>query len=360
MTRATQDKRPKGEATPHTGSDLRQRAILALNFKAKSNQTFLAGLCLAYTLIAIVLAPAAYAKLFVYYLGTTAFVMPVVVYPFFAVRAFITQPEKPFQHAHRQIGQRLVPALVIAFVFVLAMSAFTTFKIQLPEFVPFYADQLFADMDIAIHGQDPWRLTHAIVAHPVGDALLYFLYSKIWFFQWFGTILLVSFWHNKQARENYLWVSVLTIIICGTFLAYGLSSAGPLFFDRLYGGERFAPLVVSLQASPGIADVTKVADYLFYIHTQKTADLGGGISAMPSVHVAVVVLNAWFFTSLNRWAGLTAWGFAGIILFTSVHTGWHYAVDGYFSFLVATAVWFTGRYITYKKAPPNEMPGRAS
>jgi membrane-associated phospholipid phosphatase len=330
--------------------------VTGLNFDTRSNQTILAACCLVYALIAFILAPAAYLQLLAYYFGSTLAVLPVVVLPFYAVAAFLTQPEKPFHHAAAELKQRLLPGAITILLFVLVLSGFTTLKLQIPELIPFFTDQFFADLDKALHGQDPWKLTHAIGQNPVFDAILYFCYSKIWFFQWFGTLLIVAFWHNKQQREQYLWASLLVLITCGTVLAFAMSSAGPIFYDRLYGGERFAELVAYLQTSPGIVNVTKVADYLFYIYTNKTTDLGGGISAMPSVHVAVAVLNAWFFSSLNRWAGIAGWAFAAIIMFGSVYTGWHYALDGYVSFIAATIIWFATRrlYTHFSKSQGNK------
>jgi membrane-associated phospholipid phosphatase len=33
------------------------------------------------------------------------------------------------------------------------------------------------------------------------------------------------------------------------------------------------------------------------------------------------------------------WAFASTILFGSIYTGWHYAVDGYLSAILSTAIW---------------------
>lgn len=46
---------------------------------------------------------------------------------------------------------------------------------------------------------------------------------------------------------------------------------------------------------------------------------------MPSVHVAIATLNAFYLARLNRWLGVAGWAFAIFILFGSVYTGWHYA-----------------------------------
>ena len=63
---------------------------------------------------------------------------------------------------------------------------------------------------------------------------------------------------------------------------------------------------------------------------------------------------------------IAGWTFAAIIMFGSVYTGWHYALDGYLSFIVVTAIWFGVSYFVgpdrkfgikqEKKAPAEQAP----
>jgi PAP2 superfamily len=64
-----------------------------------------------------------------------------------------------------------------------------------------------------------------------------------------------------------------------------------------------------------------------------------GISAMPSVHVAVAVLFALAGGRAGRWPGRLFTAYAGIVLLGSVHLGWHYAVDGYVSAAIVAGLW---------------------
>jgi membrane-associated phospholipid phosphatase len=62
------------------------------------------------------------------------------------------------------------------------------------------------------------------------------------------------------------------------------------------------------------------------------------------MHVAFATLNAYLLSSLNIWLGILGWIFAALIMYGSVYTGWHYAVDGYVSIIVVSVIWWvTGR-----------------
>ena len=57
--------------------------------------------------------------------------------------------------------------------------------------------------------------------------------------------------------------------------------------------------------------------------------VGSGISAMPSMHVAIATLFALVCWRVRRWLGIVMTIYAVIIMLGSVDLGWHYAVDGY-------------------------------
>ena len=220
------------------------------------------------------------------------------------------------------------------------LTAYTTYKFNIPAIVPFHADGLLAEVDRLIHGTDPWRIVHGLA----GDWWRYLVvqaYSHVWFAAWFGTVLYAIAYARPIDRARYLWGNVLALAVVGTILATLLSSAGPNFPSLFPEGARFVPLRAALEASPANASLLFYIDYLRDAYFQPAGAIGTGISAMPSVHVAIAVLNAWFYSSLGRRRGFVAWLFAALILFGSVYTGWHYAVDGYVSIAVVSVIWWT-------------------
>jgi hypothetical protein len=80
-------------------------------------------------------------------------------------------------------------------------------------------------------------------------------------------------------------------------------------------------------------------DYLRQSYGATSLSIGGGISAMPSVHNALAVLFAIAAFQMNRWAGWLMTGYAIVIWIGSIHLGWHYAVDGIVAAIATLGLW---------------------
>jgi hypothetical protein len=66
--------------------------------------------------------------------------------------------------------------------------------------------------------------------------------------------------------------------------------------------------------------------------------LGTGISAFPSLHMAMATVTLLYAREKGRWFGLAGYLFLGAIFFISVWSGYHYAIDGYVSVAVVVAM----------------------
>jgi len=78
---------------------------------------------------------------------------------------------------------------------------------------------------------------------------------------------------------------------------------------------------------------------LWNAFVNKEPGLGSGISAFPSLHVSMATLFALAAFRLRRSAGFLMAAYLLFIVVGSVHLGWHYAVDGYFSIAATLFVW---------------------
>lgn len=333
------------EHTDQLGDNRRPAAILDLDIATTRSGWLLVALCLTYAVIALCLQPGRYLHLAQSYAQPFAFFLPALLAAGLGVASLAFARHAPTRFILDTFRQRWLAAAPVIFLFFLGITAFTTLKVAIPDTMPFYADRALADLDLRLHGADPWTWAHSVVSEPVSVAI-FAGYGYGWLLLWFGTVLFVAFWDNPVSRLRYLWTFALTTILCGTVLATLLSSAGPIFHDQFYGGDRFAGLRTALAQNGYGASVYVYADYLLGAYQSGRPELGGGISAMPSMHVAIATLNALFLAGFGRRWAIAGWSFAAFILFSSVYTGWHYAVDGYLSILVVSLLWYvTGRLV---------------
>ncbi|MER9137938.1 phosphatase PAP2 family protein [Mesorhizobium sp. M0830] len=332
--------------TGQHGDNRRLAAIVDLDIATTRRRGWLlTALCLIYAVTAFCLQPDRYLHLALSYAEPFAFFLPALLAAGLGVAALAFARHAPTRFILDTLGKRWPTAASVILLFFLGITAFTTLKVAIPEIVPFYADRILAELDLQLHGTDPWAWAHSVVSEPV-SVVIFAGYGYGWLVQWFGTVLFVAFWNEPARRLRYLWAFALTTILCGTVLATLLSSTGPIFHDQFYGGDRFAGLQMALAQNGYGASVHVYANYLLAAYQSGRPELGGGISAMPSMHVAIATLNAFFLAGFGRRWAIAGWAFAAFILFGSVYTGWHYAVDGYVSILVVSLLWYaTGRFV---------------
>ncbi|TIS50749.1 MAG: hypothetical protein E5W93_17860 [Mesorhizobium sp.] len=294
--------------------------------------------CLCYIAGAMLLWPTIFLAMAKAYLSTLVVTGWIVALAIAIPAGVMASPQQPLHGVIGFLRSRGRQAALVIGIFVLGLSAFTTYKLNIPNVVPFYGDRAMADIDEFLHGTAPWR-----IAHSIDTATLSWLvektYSQLWFLEWFALAFLAAFHVKQPVHLRYLVALALTTVVIGTILATLLSSVGPIFYDRFVGGSRFTDLHEALRLYPYSQHMTLFSDYLLKSYTERTADFGTGISAMPSMHVAVATLNAFYVTRLNRGFGAAAWAFAALILFGSVYTGWHYAIDGYVSIALVAMIW---------------------
>jgi membrane-associated phospholipid phosphatase len=95
----------------------------------------------------------------------------------------------------------------------------------------------------------------------------------------------------------------------------------------------------------------KTQDLLWQKYATREVIFAGGISAMPSMHVAMATLFALVCWRTRRWLGIVMATYAVIIQIGSVHLAWHYAIDGYAGSLGMLLIWWAvGRALEFRKA----------
>lgn len=197
-------------------------------------------------------------------------------------------------------------------------------------------------MDRALFlGHDPWRLLQPVLGTPAVTTAFNAGYH-MWFFFMFAFWLGAAFsFRAPELRLKYITACILAWAVGGAFLATVLSSAGPCFWDLLeLPGRPFTELMAYLHAANEVSPVwaLNVQAELWKSYQGEDA-LVGGISAMPSMHVASSVLFAVMGFAVSRALGWLMVAFNLVILIGSVHLGYHYVVDGIAGIAIALAAW---------------------
>jgi hypothetical protein len=198
------------------------------------------------------------------------------------------------------------------------MLFFMWIKPEITAISPFWADGMLADIDHAIFRTDPWRLFKGMDLTVHAGA-----YSFFWAVAIMGTINWLLARKPSAERSASLIAYFAIWSIFGTIGQLLLSSAGPIFYQRIGLGDRFAEL------SGNIPFVTnEVSGYLWNFHAKHTLGVGAGISAMPSLHIATATWVYLVFRAQRSKFARVAALFALYMWAMSVALGWHYAIDG--------------------------------
>ena len=229
--------------------------------------------------------------------------------------------EAPLSHLKRQFSSRkgyLLAAIAGAMLAGIDMLFFMWIKPELTAVSPFWADPLLAEIDHFIFQTDPWRLFQGIDLTIHAGA-----YSFLWAVAIMGTVVWLLAQKPSEGRSASLISYFAIWSVFGTIGQLLLSSAGPIFYQRIGFGDRYAELGSSI---PQVTQM--VSGYLWQFHSSGTLGVGAGISAMPSLHIATVVwIYLVFRTHGSKLAPLAA-VFATYMWAMSVALGWHYAIDG--------------------------------
>ncbi len=254
-------------------------------------------------------------------------------------------------------AERLALALLPLLLIPLFSSAFTSFKNAIPLIQPFAYDQLFMEFDRWLHfGRHPWELLQPVLGLAPVTSVISYLYNL-----WLPLMYLILLWQifslrDRRLRQQYLISFLLAWALLGNALALLFSSAGPCFYGEVVAGaDPYAPLMDYLRsAGEGLKNWSLEAQAYLWTNYQSTGvAVGGGISAMPSLHVAVATLQALLGWRLSRRLGWLLTAYAGVILVGSVHLGWHYAIDGYLSIALSVGLWWlVGCFLSRRDPAP--------
>ena len=262
--------------------------------------------------------------------------------------AFYIRPKNPIQMLWQDLKRLahapvyLLNGLPIIFAFLLFSKAMIDFKTAIPLVNDFKWDESLAALDRALHfGWDPWRILQPFMGFPIITFLANLAYN-FWVFALVGMWIWCAFQRKpNELSSRFIIALLLSWWIGGCLMAVVFSSAGPAFYGKL-----------------GLSSPNPYADLMSYLNTANNhlsiwalptqnllwdGYLGKvdpiGISAFPSMHNASAILFALMFRKISKAWGYFFVGFAVVVFLSSIHLGWHYAVDGYAGAAIAIICW---------------------
>ncbi|GAA4712346.1 phosphatase PAP2 family protein [Sphingomonas lutea] len=228
------------------------------------------------------------------------------------------------KHKLRLAGAGLTLAIV-------QLTILTWTKGTLPLVQDFWADPYLAEFDRMILGTDAFRLAQLLP----GGALIDRHYNT--WFPWLAVVFTMNLFRDPSDKKSQAALSFfLTFALVGVLGMFLMPSGGPIFYERLGYGDQFAGL-----NPPQISSMA--SDYLWAKHNHLVVDVASGISAMPSMHIAMAMWTYLTLMSISRRAGVVGAIYGILILFGSVYLGWHYLSDGIAGALGALGCWHLAR-----------------
>jgi hypothetical protein len=248
---------------------------------------------------------------------------------------------------HGWLGARLVRFLVLAPTVTAFFASFAMWKSAIPMFYPgFTWDPSLEQLEIWVHGDHPDRLLAPLFGSPRAILFLDRLYHA-WFYMLF-TLVIWQAWEADNRRLRQFWMSfALVWVVLGIIVATAFASAGPMYAGLDRASASYTDLLARLEAAEALAPLfVHISSWsLWEAFRQPGISIGDGISAFPSLHIALAslaVIAAW---QANRWLGGLAASYALLLFVGSIMLGWHYALDGEVAIIGAAVIWMvTGRW----------------
>jgi hypothetical protein len=172
---------------------------------------------------------------------------------------------------------RLLSTIVGLQLLSLGSAAFAALKGGIPKTSPFWLDVPLANAEQRVFGVEPWQITHALLGW--ATPLIDHIYATFVAVHLLTVFTLIASPPSRLKGRALVCLSLCWIVL-GIGAAYLLSSAGPLFYDRIFDSHRFAALNDVIRARAPLSQI--VVDALWSAYKSDRGFIANGISAMPA------------------------------------------------------------------------------
>jgi hypothetical protein len=255
------------------------------------------------------------------------------------VQLALLRADEPIRIVKQRLGERAFCFLLPALILPTFLASFTATKSAIPFLVGYTWDPFWTKADQLIFGDDAWRIAHHWLGSS-GARPLEWVYVVMWGLGLLFVMALVALNAPAKFAGKVYTAMMATWLIGGAGMAYLLSAAGPVFAHLVSSDPavQFADLRAALNS--GLRPHGPIWTTQLYLPSalhSHVAVMGGGISAMPSMHLgtaAIYVVAA----RRTRWL-IPAILFWGVIFVASGYFGYHYWIDGIVAAIVAAICW---------------------
>jgi PAP2 superfamily len=275
-----------------------------------------------------------------------AAIIGVIYYTIHCAKRGIKGPFSRLTDNLRSTFRTLLPAVVLILLSGLNMIALMWTKPVLNYAIPFWADPLLADMDNALFfGTDPWKLVSGL-----NTPFFATIYHSGWPVFMMLALIIASVQPPSQKKAAMITTYFMVWTVVGPLIHSLLPAGGPIFYESLGYGDRFAKMVPNAQTYD-------VVQYLWNRHENNEFGPSAGISAMPSMHVATTTWAVLCIHVFARRWHVWAAAFGLLIVALSVALGWHYLMDGIVGATATlVAYWCTMRLFAKRSLAADDIP----
>jgi hypothetical protein len=264
--------------------------------------------------------------------------------------------DAPVQIVVARIRSRVFLLALPLAVLPLFLVSYTAAKTAIPFLVGFGWDGFWTDADRLIFGDDAWRISHRWLG--TGWMFIYaWFYTAMWGFAFVGVSTFIAINARPSLVAVFYTAMLLTWTMGGWLMALTFSSAGPIFthlFDPDLG-EHFSGLRDVIAANlPADNSLRLTQAYLAESINSRVAVKGGGISAMPSMHLGAASIYI-FAARKTKWL-IPAVLFWLVIFVLSGYLGYHYWVDGIVAAIIAWVSWRISDFYFHPRREKYPLP----
>jgi hypothetical protein len=269
------------------------------------------------------------------------------------------RPDSPLRlllsRAATYVTPRAVAGVCLILLQAVLMGTFTSVKNMLPELSRYVWDTDLANIDrYVMGGHDGWSYVTPLLARTGLLPALEFFYVTGWMMALGLVPALVALLPSMAPlRLRFFLTYILCWAMLGNIVALAGMSAGPAYFGEVTGDyDRHRALLDLLAANSGATwSAYDIQRALWQAYAHGMSSLGSGISAFPSLHVAMAVLWTIVGFRRGRAAGLAGLAFLTLVFLGSVALGWHYVLDGVAAAIMVPLIWWSVGYVLDRAGP---------